>query len=126
MRLETGVIQEGNDWPGVFIRGDDAFGAGVQLLHALERLGPEAETDTINLVILRNSLKYLANLLDSCNTRNNPQPQRVTLVKPESEGAAELLATLINLLETPGKNREIKEVMERGRLLLKKTKTAGE
>lgn len=24
-RIETGVIQFGDDWPGVFIRGDDAF-----------------------------------------------------------------------------------------------------
>jgi len=25
-RIETGVVQFGDDWPGVFIRGDDCFG----------------------------------------------------------------------------------------------------
>lgn len=25
-RLETGIVQVGNDWPGMFIRGDDALG----------------------------------------------------------------------------------------------------
>ena len=24
-RVETGPIQFGNDWPGIFVRGDDAF-----------------------------------------------------------------------------------------------------
>ena len=88
MRLETGVVQEDGDWLGVFIRGDDAFGLGVQVLHALNRLGPEAETDTINLVILRNSLKSLAELLDSCNTRNNPQPQMIRRVEQPHEDPA--------------------------------------
>lgn len=36
-RVETGVVQFGNDWPGVFIRGDN--GAGYAL--ALESVKPE-------------------------------------------------------------------------------------
>lgn len=31
-RVETGVIQFGDDWPGVFIRGDNAFYLAVHLL----------------------------------------------------------------------------------------------
>lgn len=30
-RVETGVIQFGDDWPGVFIRGDAAFGYAIYL-----------------------------------------------------------------------------------------------
>ena len=31
-RTETGVIQFNQDWPGVFLRGDDAFGYAMSLL----------------------------------------------------------------------------------------------
>ena len=31
VRLETGVVQFDDDWPGVFIRGDSAFGLLMML-----------------------------------------------------------------------------------------------
>ncbi|MFV1564474.1 MULTISPECIES: hypothetical protein [unclassified Phaeobacter] len=34
-RLETGTVQEGDDWPGVFIRGDNALMAYAPALSAL-------------------------------------------------------------------------------------------
>jgi len=30
-RVETGVVQFGNDWPGLFIRGDNALGYALAL-----------------------------------------------------------------------------------------------
>lgn len=30
-RVETGIVQFGNDWPGVFIRGDNAMGYALSL-----------------------------------------------------------------------------------------------
>lgn len=30
-RVETGAIQFGNDWPGYFLRGDDAFGLALNI-----------------------------------------------------------------------------------------------
>jgi hypothetical protein len=33
-RVETGVVKFGDDWPGVFIRGDNAF----NYAHALDRV----------------------------------------------------------------------------------------
>lgn len=33
-RIETGAVQFGNDWPGLFIRGDDSF----RLLMSIRRL----------------------------------------------------------------------------------------
>lgn len=35
-RIETGVVAFGEDWPGVFIRGDDAYNYAVQLEAVLE------------------------------------------------------------------------------------------
>jgi hypothetical protein len=82
MRLETGVVQEGNDWPGVFIRGDDAFHLAMQLREALRLLprgSAEAKLHDLQAHIMHASLAGLADILESCNTQNNPEPQRVRL-----------------------------------------------
>ena len=34
-RVETGPLRFGNDWPGIFIRGDDALAVGHSLSLAL-------------------------------------------------------------------------------------------
>ncbi|MBX9628326.1 MAG: hypothetical protein K2X82_31290 [Gemmataceae bacterium] len=34
-RVETGAVQFGNDWPGLFVRGDEAFG----LAHDIDTVG---------------------------------------------------------------------------------------
>jgi hypothetical protein len=55
-RIETGVVQFGADWPGVFIRGDQAqqFASRLRLL---------AEDENIGVGIL----DELAELLESCH-----------------------------------------------------------
>ena len=35
-RVETGVVQFGDDWPGIFIRGDNAFPMALALREKLE------------------------------------------------------------------------------------------
>lgn len=43
-RVETGVVQFGEDWPGVFIRGDNAFAyrmAIAQLITQVEFCDPD-------------------------------------------------------------------------------------
>lgn len=35
-RIETGVVQFGQDWPGVFIRGDNAYGMRVSLERVID------------------------------------------------------------------------------------------
>lgn len=77
MRLETGVVQEEGDWPGVFIRGDNAFAYAGQLRAALSMM---PKGDDINSVLARNALAGLANLLSSCNTANKPEPQMIARV----------------------------------------------
>lgn len=56
-RVETGVVQFGNDWPGVFIRGDNALGYALALRSAKSD-DPIAELQ----------LKELGNLLHAAMT----------------------------------------------------------
>lgn len=40
-RVESGAIQFGDDWPGLFLRGDDAFGLALNMKtvwHTLDKL----------------------------------------------------------------------------------------
>ena len=60
-RLETGPIQLGDDWPGVFIRGDDAIGYTTALRRVVHRL-VEFDDDGLGVV----KLAELVDLLASC------------------------------------------------------------
>lgn len=53
-RVESGPIQFGDDWPGVFIRGDNALGYALALRGILD--GPE---DAFTRVKLRGLLRAL-------------------------------------------------------------------
>jgi hypothetical protein len=61
-RVETGPVQFGDDWPGLFIRGDNAFGYAMSLLHLLKE-----PTD----FLARLQAEALIKELISCNT--NPE-----------------------------------------------------
>lgn len=62
-RVETGAVQFNEDWPGVFIRGDNAMWYGLNLQRLLD--DPEAfQQDAIAKALLRG----LANTLSSCQT----------------------------------------------------------
>ncbi len=37
-RVESGAVQFGDDWPGLFLRGDDAFGLAMNLMKAYQAL----------------------------------------------------------------------------------------
>jgi len=55
-RVETGVVQFNDDWPGVFIRGDDCRGYAMAIKAMLE-----GRTDRLTL----SELEGLGRLLDS-------------------------------------------------------------
>ena len=55
-RHSTGPLQFGDDWPGVFIRGDEAL-AMAERLRRLESLPPQARAIVLN---------DLAEILESC------------------------------------------------------------
>lgn len=72
-RLETGALQAGDDWPGVFIRGDNALMGYAPALAALiaGKAGP----------IQMAQCRSLLDLLRSANAHEGAAPQRVTLSK---------------------------------------------
>lgn len=59
-RLETGVMQYGDDWPGVFIRGDDAAAFALAVRYALETMPADPPH------VQRQYLEDLRELLESC------------------------------------------------------------
>lgn len=59
-RVETGPLQFGDDWPGTFIRGDNAFGYRL----ALQRVLSGASDP-----IARAQVEGLARLLAACDAR---------------------------------------------------------
>jgi len=54
-RVETGPIQFGDDWPGAFIRGDNAFHFGI----TLQRLLKEWPVDPMDQAIVDGLAKTL-------------------------------------------------------------------
>lgn len=67
-RVETGPTQLGGDWPGVFIRGENAQAFATILEMFLEDMkdsAPASDTAQIN----RSVVQGLANLLRSCTVR---------------------------------------------------------
>lgn len=57
-RPETGPMQFGDDWPGVFIRGDNAFCYAMCVRRAIELCGDD--------FIMSSELRCLARILESC------------------------------------------------------------
>lgn len=67
-RVETGVTQFGSDWPGVFIRGDQAFMYCQALEAAIDKLPDDDKSpDVANLYY--NTVRELYKLLHSSNTQ---------------------------------------------------------
>lgn len=63
-RVETGPVQFGDDWPGVFIRGDNALALNIQLA-AIERRLQAMSLDNIGRIEL-STIANLRRLLASC------------------------------------------------------------
>ena len=61
-RIDTGPIRFNNDWPGIFIRGDDA----MSYLPWLEKARDQQRDDSLT----RNMLDGLIVLLKSCYLKN--------------------------------------------------------
>lgn len=70
-RAETGVLEFEGDWPGVFIRGDNAAMYAMSLRSVLAEM-PEVPKDAYSHMIV----KGLLSLLEGSNVRNNPDPQK--------------------------------------------------
>lgn len=78
-RPETGPMQFGDDWPGVFIRGDNALHFAMELRGVLAHLvGGRMFQNPITLAVLDG----LADTLAGCDARVNPKAQKA-IVLPE-------------------------------------------
>ena len=70
-RLETGVLKPEGDWPGVFIRGDDAlvYARRLQFLFAAFEARAKAGDVAEEEISAWSKLKDLADLLESCRAK---------------------------------------------------------
>lgn len=75
-RPETGPMQFGDDWPGVFIRGDNAFGYAVSLATLLTAFDDGAPAN--DMWIQASAAKGLLKLLRSCDVRVLRSPAPLT------------------------------------------------
>ena len=67
-RIETGVVSFGDDWPGVFIRGDNAHGYLHSLQHifeAVKQLDPDNEDNQLVLLSVLHTESLLVILRES-------------------------------------------------------------
>jgi hypothetical protein len=65
-RVETGRMEFSDDWPGVFIRGDDALSFALSLrtlLHEAEKWGSDLHANEVTAL---SRISELAALLESC------------------------------------------------------------
>ncbi len=70
-RVESGPIQFGSDWPGIFLRGDCALTYGMYLSTALRSLQSGEKPGPISLHMLQD----LANILSGCDARDHAEPE---------------------------------------------------
>ena len=68
-RAETGVLEFEGDYPGVFIRGDNAFAYAMSLRNVLEKTTADAMSQMI--------VRGLLDLLAESDARTNPTTQKV-------------------------------------------------
>lgn len=79
-RVETSVIQFGQDWPGVFIRGDQAFGYAMALLPLIRRAAQNGNETKINGMILSRGLFHV---LVSCCEHDKLREELEGLFSPK-------------------------------------------
>ena len=70
-RPETGPMEFEGDWPGVFIRGDNAYGY-ITCLKGFLELHPETENESILEYNCRREIEQLIELLHSSNVPRDP------------------------------------------------------
>jgi hypothetical protein len=69
-RTETGKMQFEDDWPGVFIRGDDALGYAAVIRRLFAVPGPLYDGSNHEMFECRSRLAELAALLESCRVKH--------------------------------------------------------
>ena len=73
-RVETGTVQFGDDWPGVFLRGDYAGPMAFYLELMLERLEKLDRAEQMKIIgdpMIKLNLKGLVHVLQNSDVRNH-------------------------------------------------------
>jgi len=70
-RIESGPIQFGDDWPGIFLRGDDAMAAAHYIANAADEL-ENIHFDPIVTALMRG----ISVRLQECQYRGSMEPDR--------------------------------------------------
>ncbi len=68
-RIETGVVRFGDDWCGVFIRGDDSANYAMSLRNVLHPNGEDV--DAMTGALARIQLRGLLRILESSDERTH-------------------------------------------------------
>jgi hypothetical protein len=70
-RLETGILRPKGDWPGIFIRGDEALAYARHLRALFAAMEARAKSGAISdeEISAWGKLQDLAELLSSCRSR---------------------------------------------------------
>lgn len=71
-RVETGAIQFGGDWPGVFLRGDNAIAAAYYLGEVFDAI--ERGEDPRRIPVSYEQAKAVKDLLSCCDTDHLDPP----------------------------------------------------
>lgn len=69
-RMESGPVQFGDDWPGVFIRGDHALSIGMMCIAVANIIAAGGRPDELQL----HGLKGVGEFLKSCEKRLPTHP----------------------------------------------------
>ncbi len=82
MRPETGNMRFGNDWTGVFLRGDYAVPVSFYLRSTIESIEKGEKLSVLHLSMLRG----LAETLEDCRHRTGlPEAQMAVLAEKEEK-----------------------------------------
>ena len=78
-RVETGVLQVGDDWPGVFIRGDNALMGYAPALRTILHYFSVNEHDEnfFGKTIAKSEVESLLRLLESCAASPDKEGQKI-------------------------------------------------
>ena len=82
MRLETGLAQCDDDWPGVFIRGDAAAAYHLALSAAIEKI---REEDPMQAVLLQGLNELLVSSRISSEAHDKDRIQHISLIANQSQ-----------------------------------------
>jgi hypothetical protein len=74
-RVETGAVQFGSDWPGVFIRGDDMFGFTVCLNDFVGYFENAPEQERRKVWQALAAVSELSDLMDQARVGRDRTPQ---------------------------------------------------